>query len=460
MKKAMLLTFIMTIFCVCGVYAGNLEKPQKIYTQEEIKEKIDKSEMLGFTDLFFAEKEDKPMAIAVKEADSALYYDQLTPYEKELYDFFAENAQNYKNGTGISDEETGSYYRKTFTIPVKLGPGETLSDSNWQAKAEESMGISIPTLLTRAGYTYFYMDHPEIFWVDLNNVGYAYGHGIDSSSNSVILAIELRPNGCASFFPVCYTTREQVEADDRAIQDRVDELISALPYKASDFYKVKYFSEWLCAHNSYNTPATVEDENGKPSYYAHPSMRYAYIAPSALLYGDGSDKEKYPVCEGYSEALKILCDRAGVEAMCLTSTTHKWNAVRLGGKFYFCDPTWCDSSGKNTLQQYSYLLIGTKKMQELDKGIDHKLVYQTELYPPSFSANMYIEDMEFPIYSQYTYDFYKYLDVDNNNIIDVNDASELLKQAANIKTHSAQDMTGDGKLDLLDPIKYNRLIFQ
>ena len=144
--------------------------------------------------------------------------------------------------------------------------------------------------------------------------------------------------------------------------------------------------------------------------------------------------------------------------MCMTSSTHKWNAVKLDGKFYFSDPTWCDTTGYiNTMQNYTYLLIGTEKMKELDNGHDHDIVYQASFEAPTIAQKMYIEDMGFPVYNTRTYN-YRYLDIDNNNLIDLEDARELLRQAAGIKPQTAHDMTGNANIDLLDSIKFNSLM--
>jgi len=68
-------------------------------------------------------------------------------------------------------------------------------------------------------------------------------------------------------------------------------------------------------------------------------------------------KEKKTVCTGYAYLIKELSTLAGIECVIVdgygkTSSfdvekmkrpNHSWNAVRLSGKWYLCDPTW--SSG-------------------------------------------------------------------------------------------------------------------
>ncbi len=67
------------------------------------------------------------------------------------------------------------------------------------------------------------------------------------------------------------------------------------------------------------------------------------------------------VCEGYAEAMKLLCDREGIPCITVVGTgnggAHKWNNVQMeDGNWYLVDATW-DDQGDNTF--YSYLLIGS-----------------------------------------------------------------------------------------------------
>lgn len=50
------------------------------------------------------------------------------------------------------------------------------------------------------------------------------------------------------------------------------------------------------------------------------------------------------VCAGYAEAFALLCNGAGLETICVTSTTHEWNKIRLYGRWYGVDCTWDDDS--------------------------------------------------------------------------------------------------------------------
>lgn len=49
------------------------------------------------------------------------------------------------------------------------------------------------------------------------------------------------------------------------------------------------------------------------------------------------------VCAGYAEAFALLCNGAGMETICVTSTLHEWNKIKLYGRWYGVDCTWDDT---------------------------------------------------------------------------------------------------------------------
>lgn len=65
----------------------------------------------------------------------------------------------------------------------------------------------------------------------------------------------------------------------------------------------------------------------------------AYTAYGALI-------EKKAVCNGYAQAMKLLCDLSGVECEMITGTAdgenHAWNLVKLKDSWYHVDTTWDD----------------------------------------------------------------------------------------------------------------------
>ncbi len=92
-----------------------------------------------------------------------------------------------------------------------------------------------------------------------------------------------------------------------------------------------------------------------------------------------------PVCEGYAEAFKLICDKVGIPCIGVvgdgygydqngawTGEGHKWNYVKMDdGKWYGMDLTWDDQ--RNIM--YDYFLVGTNTKNAFFKqrtfGDDH-----------------------------------------------------------------------------------------
>jgi hypothetical protein len=104
--------------------------------------------------------------------------------------------------------------------------------------------------------------------------------------------------------------------------------------------------------NNFITKTAVYDPNGgitdKESIYAHD------------VYGVFVDRNHYAVCDGYSKAFLLLCEREGIESVVVFGTStkdrvnHAWNYVKVDGEWYGMDVTWNDNSNNSN----SYFLKG------------------------------------------------------------------------------------------------------
>ena len=88
---------------------------------------------------------------------------------------------------------------------------------------------------------------------------------------------------------------------------------------------------------------------------------------------DGSSGTTGPVCEGYSKAFKLICDRVGIPCILDTgvailnanhSEYHMWNRIQIDGVWYGMDCTWDDPvvAGKNGVisgyESEKFMLVG------------------------------------------------------------------------------------------------------
>lgn len=117
---------------------------------------------------------------------------------------------------------------------------------------------------------------------------------------------------------------------------------------ADELYQYRYIHDFLCETCDYNHDATSGANSGSERYLmAH----RAYGALVELEYGT-DDGRGSVVCEGYSQAFQLLCQRVGLPCAVVDgdggmkyvslSSNHAWNVIRLDGAWYAVDVTWDD----------------------------------------------------------------------------------------------------------------------
>lgn len=60
------------------------------------------------------------------------------------------------------------------------------------------------------------------------------------------------------------------------------------------------------------------------------------------------------VCAGYAQALQMICNAAGVDAISVTSKDHQWNKVRINDSWYNVDATWADQTVNGYVLYYYF----------------------------------------------------------------------------------------------------------
>lgn len=133
----------------------------------------------------------------------------------------------------------------------------------------------------------------------------------------------------AEYISVTYTDNS---AEQRKVFDlAVTEILAGIDDSWSDYAKLLYLHDKLCATNEYD--------------YTYSN----YSAYNALV-------DHTSICQGYASAYQILANRAGIETDCVTGVTyagpHAWNRSYISGKAYYTDCTWDDNS-KEEYQDYN-----------------------------------------------------------------------------------------------------------
>lgn len=138
------------------------------------------------------------------------------------------------------------------------------------------------------------------------------------------------------------TTEEDAQRLTAQLNQKLDEIIATVPADLDDWNRVLYLHNYLVFNTNYGENCLL------------PFTAYGAIV------------EGMATCQGYSDAMHLLMDRAGFECTYVIgysdddSATHKWNYVKLDdGQWYIVDPTWADPSGQTDPDYicYDYFMI-------------------------------------------------------------------------------------------------------
>ena len=238
------------------------------------------------------------------------YRDQLSPNELAVYDAV----------TALSVGE----YEIAPTLPELPAVCKGRMPTE-EEKSELSAQLSF--WIANALYT-VWLDHPEIFWLDLGNFSLAYS--LEGNEESVLVLTELT---------ITIGKAEGVTDAAAAAAELAAATADFAPKGSTAADKVAYISEYLCARIEYDLDAP---------------RRGSLLG--ALL--DGRC-----VCEGYAQAFAYLAKRAGLTVVSIPGYAkangktegHLWSAVKIDGALYAVDVTWND-----TTESTVYTLVGTE----------------------------------------------------------------------------------------------------
>ena len=118
----------------------------------------------------------------------------------------------------------------------------------------------------------------------------------------------------------------------------ISRILSGVNKNWSDFEKILYIHDYLVTNCHYDL-----------------TFRH-YQAYDAIV-------NNTAVCQGYSEAYKVLLNKLGIPCEIVTSykLNHAWNAVKLNGKWYYVDVTWDDPLFNNLGRVYHRYFLKSSK---------------------------------------------------------------------------------------------------
>lgn len=216
------------------------------------------------------------------------YYNQLTPDEKALWDNLDAMCLEYLTGT----ESVSSY--------------NTTSGLMCLTKNVLFTGINVYTAMDVTFM--FKLSNPQYYFLD----SYISGDQKGAGGTITLSVISTFANGAA---------RQAETAKMKAVIDSWMPQIMAQP---TEWDKEKKAHDLICEKVIYD-----------PYYNSSAQNPYNQVAYSVFC-------TPSTVCAGYSQAMQLLMNGAGVDCAVVTSVEHEWNIVRINGTWYYVDLTWDD----------------------------------------------------------------------------------------------------------------------
>lgn len=224
---------------------------------------------------------------------------------------------------------------------------------------------------------------------DINSLlhGY-YGDVIKCKSEGTILSSTVNMTLYCKLSDNYYVERnyykgEEIPEDNKEARELAEvckrilkKMNNQIGSKASDYEKELWIHDYIVTHTAYGY-AEGEDAQS-PNSQAHESYG-ALVSHKA-------------VCNGYSFAMKLLCNLAGLDCRIITGQgneeNHAWNLVKLDGEWYHVDVTWDDPSpDKEGRIIYTYFNINDDRA-----SLGHS--WNTNRYPQAtcMDDNYYIKN--------------------------------------------------------------------
>lgn len=156
--------------------------------------------------------------------------------------------------------------------------------------------------------------------------------------------------------PEAYT---EPDALKKAANDAVAAIGEARSCRAAT---ARAILDYLCGLITYESiTETIPDKDGGDAH----TVYYGATAYSVLVAPNRG------VCNAYSAAFKLLCDRYGIPCVHVSGATkpgnHAWNYIQMeDGNWYAVDPTWCDGETVD----YSYFLAGKKSVNLAEEAFE------------------------------------------------------------------------------------------
>ena len=288
-------------------------------TMEELQQHMEEKGLVG------------DYKILSNEENKFFYYDQLDDNNKIVYNAMKE----------YWIEPDTSAVTVKFAEPFTFTANSS-SISMWSNSTLDNYYYALYAAV-QGGVNAFFFDYPEVFWFDPSGITFDPYYTSQRSFNIW--------GGRYTITVTQVTMHAQVQEVYGDIEtagmyaNYLEECINNFNIEGDDRYsKLKSMYTQVAAAVTYNIDAPYHD-----------TALGMFVEPFQI------------VCEGYSEAIKLLCDREGIPCVSIvgnydesTKIAHMWNYVQMeDGKWYGLDCTWDDRDGEVPDITFDFFLKGS-----------------------------------------------------------------------------------------------------
>lgn len=247
-----------------------------------------------------------------------------TPYT--FYMYLTERQKDVYNGllhAGLDSADNVNGVKITFTTPI------TCQNTTASLTAEAQTEL---VLAVQGGVAALMDDHPEMFWLGAYKLSYSYSYRVSGG----VYTLSVSSITCTMQYDTA------VYADKASVTDYYTRMMAAF-----DAFEVKGYTR-------YEKVKSIHDTIAKQVSYDSTFTNGTAHQPTSVFL-----EPFLPVCEGYAEAFKMLCDREGIPCVIVVGDAngggHAWNYVKMeDNKWYAVDLTWDDQSSIF----YDFFLVG------------------------------------------------------------------------------------------------------
>jgi len=274
-------------------------------------------------------------------------------YVREYYDWMVANSN--VGGALVDPSKASDYYGEYYHSVVKITGSASYPYTNQEEAvatgstiAQEALDAELERFTAWASVAYdaFDREHPEVFWLS-GQTSYSYLGGVRFSIKSGVctvtydaeMVVWLNYTGYDIRMPE-YCNADTIASDILVRDAAVQEILAGCP-SGSVYDQVAYLNDALTTRNAYNSKVATGNLYGADDT--------AWKCISALV---GRSGKAGPVCEGYTRAFQVLCDKLGIPCVLVDGPAisklnsqpegHMWNYVQIDGGWYAVDVTWND----------------------------------------------------------------------------------------------------------------------